>query len=303
MFCSLFCAGRKIIPAVLTFFFCIIFSIVAGSYEQTALFLCLNLFIILLCYPQSRKSWFVYTLMILVGLCACITIFAPGNFLRYSAEMARWYPDFNKNAYFENSFNVIKLIFESILILNIRLYIFICAVILFAVCEGTALRKSAWQNVALGIAVLPTIVFGFGFMSGLSMHPSYEKEQSIGDSASFYLHMPEQYASIILSFIALACFLLLVYFVLRYKRSALAQICMFVIGCLTFYMLSFSPTLYASGYRTHFIMNVTLWLLAGFLVAHVKNTRHLRWLLALSILCASTQLIHVLGKFSRYFSM
>jgi len=208
---------------------------------------------------KKRPHWFVF-----LGLVLCIgslifTFMTPGNVIRRNVE-TRWFIDFNNISLVEK----LEIGISSTLaqyIFNFNFLFFIFSLLLFI-----AVFKKYEEPLFKIFASLPlamSLIFGNAFhviIDRLFPHLALiDTEMSkyglitLGNFTNLQSYIP-----FFLLFLTAFIIIILVYLEFENTWKTLLSIGVLLVGLLSRLILAFSPTIYASGYRTHFLLLISI---------------------------------------------
>ena len=229
---------------------------------SSLLFICYELF---LEDSHKQKVHYFFVVIFILSICGIVfDITAPGNLIRAKIEL-RWFPDFDTLPLFSKlklgvlvSFSY----FYSVTELNFIIIPFQLGLLL----KFFADKK--WRFVVLQILIslfiiffgyipfflgkfislpLPWLLFKNVFLAGTA-HPSLYSNFSINIELTVFIFI-------------LLCTVVSIYFAMGKKLKGILFVLIFLAGVCTRFMLSFSPTVYASGPRTAFFMAFSIFFL------------------------------------------
>lgn len=262
--------------------FIICAAIAACSQEQTS-FALLSISIVLLVYDffKNRKiqiSLLFETLLIMIS---CIILFiAPGNGLRYKAEVERWFPGFDNFSLIHHLVLGIQWLLSYII--NQGKIIIMLIWILVGMNFYEKFKESRQRFLAYiplaGVILLSMSLVSFGNLLQISGSVNID---NILRSYLFEFREINFQAinlAVLLPYIIWGSLLLItpIMIFMLYDKSVGGVFSVFLLGAAfcTSCMMFFSPTIYASGYRVFFVMSVLLIVFLGMLI--LKNTWILR---------------------------
>lgn len=278
---------------------CVIFSFCISSFEQQSMLLCLFLICFKFFNPISNNFLF-YPVFSTNILCSIILFSANGNTVRYASEIKTWYPNFLEVTVFQKIFDCYQLMLESIVILNIRFFIFMLLVLFYVSCKNAIFKNRNYLYMYF-LSVIFLIYCILTMKSGLQFHLPYEQIITVENFSHYSQLTLNRIISVILATISLLIIIFLFYTNLKISNISIQPLIILIFGCITFGAMSFSPTLYGSSYRTHFIMIMCMWILNSILVQSLKKRTDLKVLLCFSMALAVSQVFVVFDKFQKYF--
>lgn len=210
-------------------------------------------------FVKTKKLNISWCIPIIIALFSLILIlYTPGNSLRMSEEIGRWFPSFSELSFIEKIYlgvsSTIGILFSG------SNYLFDLFLVLLAI--ASILKKQPLLNKVLGSfpAVLTMMILILS---------------KIGEFAYYYERLNTA------QFSSGACLLIICYFVLIFISlyflfsSNLIQVCimclLLLMGLFSRFSLGFSPTIWGSGDRTFFIFNTCVLLISGYLLADIQS--------------------------------
>jgi len=208
---------------------------------------------------KKRPHWFVF-----LGLALCIgglifTLTAPGNMIRRNVE-TRWFIDFNNISLVEK----LEIGISSTLaqyIFNFNFLFFIFSLLLF-IAVFTKYKEPFYKILAI-FPLAMSLIFGNAFhviVDRLFPHlATIDTEMSkyglitLGNFTNLQSYIP-----FFLLFMTALIILILVYLEFENTWKSLLAFSVLSLGFTSRLILAFSPTIYASGIRTHFILLISI---------------------------------------------
>lgn len=253
--------------------------IVTSNQEQLVVFLGLG-YLFFLIYWKKKSG--TYNLYILISLCVCflglIFIFTcPGNMLRKSSEVLSWFPDFDSISIFRK--------IEMGFISTVKEFLIGKYVPIFTLFTGitTAAVFSTNKNIILRIVSIVPFAFSlsFGFLLNLLLpyFTSLSKFVEMMNSHN-YANAMENSELILRSTFLDMLFVLMIICIVCSLQSLFANLwekifvsLFFLTGCGTRLVLSLSPTMFASSYRTFIFLIFTLLMCSALLLWRIRNEK------------------------------
>jgi len=234
---------------------------------------------------------------VIIILCFLILYLAPGNYVRIHSEINTWMPNYPLYDKFEIGFSGVRWLLDCI-INRSRLMLLMLTILLgfLVFFKYKGIRSGFFTvipfigSILLFLAILLSIyVVVPDFMVGKVHFP--EIYYSTGTSVkkllfNFYMEL-KLYNIKTIKFIVWPVFIFLIPFYLfmlyKFTLKSFYYILIYLAGICSAVILFFSPTIYASGYRTIFIMNVSLFLVFIFLLKDIKGLLKNRYIILFSL--------------------
>ena len=258
------------------FLFATPFVLYAANVEQSALILVTFFFITIIYSFIINKYYDIYILLLFVfGIISTYIVFAsPAQEIRYVKEIDGWYPMFND----------ISLIYKMILGFSYTVvYGFLqynyTTTILFAIILILIIKHDYQNKYFLFFLFLPliyTLTYYIGRQASYAFR-NWCKHSFLYNSESFSRKIldnspSEPFISVIIGTILLV---IILYFVFKIKWSSFERkyisLLMIAAAILSAFVLSFSPTVFASGFRIFFIPYLVYSIALGILFAELMQ--------------------------------
>jgi len=208
---------------------------------------------------KKRPHWFVF-----LGLALCIgglifTLTASGNMIRRNVE-TRWFIDFNNISLVEKlEIGISSTLAQYIFNFNFLFFVFS---LLLLIAVFTRYKESLYKILAIFPLVM-SLIFGNAFhviVDRLFPHlATIDTEMSkygfitLGNFTNLQSFIP-----FFLLFMTALIILILVYLEFENTWKTILALSVLFLGFTSRLILAFSPTIYASGIRTHFILLISI---------------------------------------------
>lgn len=196
-------------------------------------------------FAKVKCKIYHYFMFILIGINAFISLSAPGNKVRATAETLRFYSDFDMLSFIDKLFLGVNVTFSHIFKASNLLMLILSILILLLVSKKTE------DKITITMATIPFIYTSLKFLS-------IEKLFNFGRTNEVYIGGIVQYASVF-SAIVVCLICLYMFFVIfdKFQNSIISG--MFFSGALcSAVVMGISPTVYASGSRVFFITDILI---------------------------------------------
>lgn len=259
-------------------------AIYASYFEQTALIMiAFGLIILILYFVKKRKiQWKQSLLYLLILINSAISLLAPGNAVRSKSEVIGWYPDFDMLSIPDKLLNGFCLTFDHLFNNSLLLFTFLCVLIFLIHREKpNSNYLKTLSAIPLCYALLNLIPFDQLFSKVLG------RNIDIGHTITAYLFKFSDFNSVskfplssyigIFSAMTVSLFLIyLIYTSFQDRKRGFYYVLFYLAGFCADLIMSFSPTIYASGNRALFISDVCLilvvvGLIQEFMACRVKS--------------------------------
>lgn len=232
-------------------FYLLCLSFGANQEQYAAVATCTFIMALIIILAQRRFSiWMLLGSIISLGELIFI-LTCPGNDARMIAEIAHWYPTFD-------NLNFVELLYTGItntLSAYFKNFNMIYFIFTFTLCIGIWNKyKSVFYRLLAIIPILAPQCLGFTNSFKSTRYANYSNFVS-GDALTldnYYNYSTYMTASIYLIVCIIICILLYLYF----EDKINSFLCWFILamGFANRVVLGFSPTIYASGRRTFFVL-------------------------------------------------
>jgi len=264
LFCLLFCVlkTQKIMNnkklSLYEYVLYFLSLLYATSTEQPAVILFL-LFIIILTdmYVKKRQHPMVWLSLLVCVVQLVIIITCPGNKVRTIAETASWFPLYSEFSLFDKlNIGLYSTVLHFFASYDIIFILFLFVMLL--------LMRRKHKTVKAALFFLPPLIcwLGLTFFNGLQR--LFIKGATVGTGISPFItgildsvyrfSVPSK--SLWLSCFSLAAIVFVIYAITLVfdKKKSIAMILILMLGFASRILMGFSPTVYASGYRTYLYM-------------------------------------------------
>ena len=226
----------------------------ACNTEQTTL-ICVTMYSIIILYYALKYRFFdkyIFLLYIIMIISTLIVFLAPSVAVRYSSEVQTWYPLFNELSIFQKTVQGLSYTVIYGMLLNNYTETILLSVLLFIIVKNQYNKKI--YNIFALIPAFYAVIFYIG-----RINTEWRDSFFVYNLRKFstrYLdnNLNEPFISVILG---IFIFLIIIYFLFRINWSSIERkylaLLFFAAALMSAFILSFSPTIYASGVRIWFI--------------------------------------------------
>lgn len=234
------------------------------SNEQISIFIIIIMFFYLLFIYKRYKlfSNYLFLIMFITIIGLLFMLFAPGNISRYKSEVNTWYPGFDKLP-ISTHIRIGFIWFYEVVILNLKFVFIILSILTFLLMKNSIWKKFFLILILVIISLLliePNILFNFQMINKISFkNPNYHiiSKNFLFSIFPFFLW-----------FLFLINLIIHSYVVTKKNKFILI---LYLAGILSCVMISFSPTLYASGHRVLCCFLVSLVLIGFYLFQKILH--------------------------------
>lgn len=242
------------------FMFLIPITMYATSTEQPALVF-LTMVLIFTIYSAIKNKYIdkYVILLFLVGIISTYFLFtSPSMEKRYLKEITRWYPMFNELSLWTKSvLGYSYTVIYALLLHNYATTIFLCFMLYLLI---KTYRNKIYNIITIVLLLYPLFYYVLGQIESSIRTSIIYNAARYGASVRFN-YVDEPYISVIIGTIVL---LLLIFFVLKIKWSSFERkwfaVLLFSASIVSSFILSYSPTIFASHARIFFVPYI-LWIL------------------------------------------
>jgi len=244
-------------------------------------------------YIKKRPHWFVFLSLALCIGSLIFTLTAPGNINRRDVE-THWFIDFNDISMIEK----IEIGFSSTLsqyIFNFNIIFFLLNLLLL-LSMFSKYQEPLFKIISL-IPFSLILIFGNGFsviVDRLFPHLKYIDTDiskygliTLGNFTTLQSYIP-----LFLLFLGALSIITLIYLEFENSWKSIIAIGILVLGFISRMVLSFSPTVYASGLRTHFLFYISIIICSVLVFQSLSNRKSQQFMDNLTII------IGIIGGFS-----
>lgn len=239
--------NRRQVEVFLGFACAILFSYA----EQTSVVFIISSVILMLARKKYRNIYFISMLLFCV-VNFIILMKAPGNYERLTSETWRWMPEFSEYSLVHKMALGFEKVHQSFVIkYNIPVIGIALFLVIFYIKNGI---KSASGNIS---ALISAIFICFSVMAtikGFVISEHFFSDVFITSDKWYFI---ENYLSYFFIMIFISSVITLIISINLNKSNKLISIFSFLIGCISVFMVGFSPTVYASTLRVDYVFEVS----------------------------------------------
>lgn len=265
---------NKIRPKASAWIIYILFAILA-SWGQEQVSLCLiGFFLMVLVYLKLKRKKIHFFLLIMTAVAVIGTVLlfsAPGNFLRLQSEAATWYPEFVNLRFVDRLGISFSWMMDRFVAISGLILFFIWCVLGVLLWKNKKTASKATSVLCFLACCLVSIQFWKVPVASLS--ESLDSLKMILFRFSAFHAMTDWWPGILPYLVWIPLLLVIpLSILLLVKKPAEKAVYLLILAASigSAWMITFSPTLYASGYRTMFIPQALLLILLALLVRKEK---------------------------------
>lgn len=231
--------------------------IIACNQEQVSILVLLTYIVACIYFIVNKKKVsFIYIQLILALLSFIYIVFCPGNWSRESSEIANWFPTYGML----NIFNKFDICFSTTMKWLFFENNFIC----FACLVLTILTFKKYSETSIRIiSLLPTVITAIGGPLNSIVSLLFPYISNLNNKISVHGLVTavnrgnlEVFMTYSIWCLLLICLLVTVIKLANSFKTLLITLTLLIAGLASRFAIMFSPTIYASGYRTCLILVV-----------------------------------------------
>ncbi len=245
--------------------------IYATNLEQMCFILLVEYFVFTcyVYYLDRKLNWFLLS-GVIINFASLIFIFTcPGNANRNASEIVTWFPDYGDLSLFRKiEMGYSSTLFEFIMRVN---WIFLFFAVVLFICVFLKQKNMFYRVISL-IPVLCNFIFSFfvklfgNYFPGLLEIKHSLTQYGTGLSLDPATWIPD----ILLSLVCISI-LVSVYVIFENKKMSIFTIFILLLGFASRMMMSFSPTIWASGTRTFIYMYISVLICSIILFQEIRQ--------------------------------
>lgn len=226
----------------------------AAYAEQTAaVFLCMAGFCCAYVFYRKKRILRTYILLFAFGIVnALIQYLAPGNAVRYEAEVLKWYPEFDMYNLFDKALLGLVHFLKAVFVPG---YVFFWAILMLM---GIVILKKGrlYQCCYLGLCVMTIVVKNIS--------------DYFTDEAIWQIYSKRVLFEIFLVLIWILVFAWLIFCFIKEQGGSVVAALFFLAAVASGMVMGMSPTVYVSGDRVFLLCYILLILLAALIFCEVE---------------------------------
>ena len=259
-------------------FFSVIF---ASNQEQTAFILFFVVLYSAIEYYRVKHKYsiIIMTLLLLNILSLIFIMTCPGNSLRVIKEINNWFPGYDDLSFYDKIYLGLLRIEKVIIAIPNAIYLIFCFVIYYAINNYTNSRLFKIISI-LPLFIVLLHVFFKQYYSSIIL----EKHFYVPEDLHEIIYRSRSFFPIVTLFLSFICVIFSIT-KMQFNNKGIINyhyplILFLIIGVSSQMILAFSPTLYASDYRTFIFLYFTLIFASVFIYSRLKIKSNLPIILA-----------------------
>lgn len=235
-------------------------TILAANIEQTGVVLFVFITImVIMAKIEKRKIGkaalidFILTFVVLIA-----SLKAPGNSVRYSAEVLRWYPDFEMLSLFDKVVQGGSVLLKHLMNGSAITILIISSMLLYISVKEKDKNKTIISVIPFIYSLLRIIPFNVLFSRIINddIDGKLNKLYTFNTYGSDIICNPENYIPIIIGAFVLILIAISIFVNCRDNKKSIVYTLLYLAGICATLSLSISPTIFASSYRIFFVTDV-----------------------------------------------
>jgi hypothetical protein len=246
-------------------------AIIACAAEQSAIFLILvTIFIIIIRGRRELKPYSVMFLTLSIAS-AFILFYSPGNYIRFGVESSRYMPEIYQRNILQNISIGAGRIHAHLTDPSNLIYFASILLALFTI-HKSKLETSRQDKIASYILILAACIFATRELYVSSMLGYFNNNEILSSTNWWFF---SSYTSIAYSFITISALLYVSATKIEINKIALISFISILLGTLVTLAIGLSPTIYASGQRILFVLDVSMIIYIFCLVRHLCTSKQI----------------------------
>ncbi len=247
----------------------IIGGIYGGNIEQTsAVQVCFSTIILIYMIVRKEKIQKKYFALYLVGVISLIVLLIiPFNSDRTIAAVQVYYPDFYMLTFWDKVYQGCVNLYSHVLEKNSIIMLTLSGVICFQIC------KEKYSKFIQLISCLPVVYFLVNIFNKASIFNG--ETIKVLYEIDIYKYENLKSKMLLTPFFVITFIILIeLYLITKIMESLFGKLCVFLTYCAGYasaLIMSFSPTIFASGKRVFFLLDIFLILLIGMVLYKAKD--------------------------------
>jgi len=252
--------------------FYLIATLFACNQEQMcAIMLCFYIIFIIYLYKKRKLNKFIICQFLLMLASIFFILTCPGNDVRSIAETSTWYPAY------ENFGSITKLILGIISTFSVSILYVKIPLLLLTILLPVMIYKDNKNVISRIISLVPITIIGFIKFCRLfliNVHPIFEK---IINNLSLFTNPIDElvidFKIIFLLFVIIVFYISIIYCltILLKKENKYLAILILLAGLSSRFIMGFSPTIFASGFRTFTFLEYSIIILIVYILMEYKK--------------------------------
>lgn len=238
--------NRRKVEVLLSFACAILFSYA----EQTSVAFLISSSILLAANKKNRNAYFI-SMILFCAINFIILMKAPGNYERLNLETWRWMPEFSEYSFVHKMALGFEKVHQSFVI-KYNIPVIAMALLLVASYKSNGI-KSASGNISALISIVFVCFSVLASQKGFAFSENFFSEVFITSDKWCFL---DTYLSYFFIMTFISSITILILSLNLNESNKLISVLSFLIGCISVFMVGFSPTVYASSLRVDYVFEV-----------------------------------------------
>lgn len=239
--------NRRKVEVLLSFACAILFSYA----EQTSVAFLISSAILLATNKKNRNAYFI-SMILFCAVNFIILMKAPGNYERLNLETWRWMPEFSEYSFVHKMALGFEKVHQSFVI-KYNIPVIAMALLLVASYKSNGI-KSASGNISALISFVFVCFSVVASQKGFAFSENFFSEVFITSDKWCFL---DTYLSYFFIMTFISSIIILIISLNLNESNKLISVLSFLIGCISVFMVGFSPTVYASSLRVDYVFEVS----------------------------------------------
>ena len=235
-------------------------TILAANIEQTGvvLFVFITIMVIMAKIEKRKIGKAALIDFILTFVVLIVSLKAPGNSVRYSAEVLRWYPDFEMLSLFDKVVQGGSVLLKHLMNGSAITILIISSMLLYISVKEKDKNKTIISVIPFIYSLTGIIPFNVLFSRIINddIDGKLNKLYTFNTYGSDIICNPENYIPIIIGAFVLILIAISIFVNCRDNKKSIVYTLLYLAGICATLSLSISPTIFASSYRIFFVTDV-----------------------------------------------
>lgn len=249
-----------------------VFAVLIASYSELVGFYFLAIALLAITINKSCRTKRFFFLFFFFLVNYCILLKAPGNYIRYTTESWRFFPEYITYSIFPKLFLGFDRVYIVISMNWNFPFIFLLCIFLF-------LYPKYGKRSLAGYGSYMTIILYFIFMiikgtvgnlQGLGLGRSFFSGDIFIDNNWYLISTYVSYFFVMM--LLVSCIILMISIIDEFRRQVMVM-GIFIVGILDAMMVGFSPTIYVSSHRTDYCFEICLIITCVFFVSYIRHLK------------------------------
>ena len=253
-------------------------TILAANIEQTGvvLFVFITIMVIMAKIDKIKIGKALLIDYILTFIVLIVSLKTPGNSVRYSAEVLRWYQDFEMLSLFDKIVQGGSVLLNHIMNESSIILLVISSVLLYIAIKDKEKNKMIISCIPFIYSLIRVIIPFNVLFSRICSDDIGGKINELYTFKTYGPDMicnPENYISIIIGTFILIIIAVLIFLSFKDNKKSIIYTLLYLAGICATLSLSISPTIFASSYRIYFVTDVLNVFVASGLISEIISRK------------------------------